>query len=62
MWFDGILWADSLQAGMKQEKLTEELLSDMRISMCKTMAEKMTGYFDFGLKLVLWCKIMMGCW
>lgn len=61
MWFDGILWADSLQAGMQQEKVTEELLRETRIYMCKTMAEKMTGYFEFGLKLLLWCKIMRGC-
>lgn len=61
MWFDGILWVDSLQAGMQEKKLTEELLREMGIYMCETMAEKRTGYFEFGLKLVLWCKIMRGC-
>lgn len=61
MWFVGIQWADSLQAGVQKDKFIEELLRDMRIYRCKTMAEKMTGYFDFGIKLVLWCKIMRGC-
>lgn len=61
MWFYGILWAESLQAGMQQEKLTEDLLREMRIYMCKIMPEKMMGYFKFGLKLVLWYKIMRAC-
>jgi len=30
--------------------------------MCVTIAEKMMGCFEFGLKLALWNRILGRCW